>query len=159
MKNLSKNKQLFLKIVSKLNLQLQNPDHHLSNKDAIALYDKEISPYGYPTHQSILIEKGVSMMLFNGEVAKQGLKDNKGEQLMGEGFGKVNFLCPTYYITDDLADSLMQTEPPKSMDIDLEVLPLLHVVFSKKFKKGAALKLRTISIRKRERGIEVEVYV
>jgi hypothetical protein len=158
MKNLSKNKQLFLKIVSKLNLQLQNPDHHLSNKDAIALYDKEISPYGYPTHQSILIEKGVSMMLFNGEVAKQGLKDNKGEQLMGEGFGKVNFLCPTYYITDDLADSLMQTEPPKSMDIDLEVLPLLHVVFSKKFKKGAALKLRTISIRKRERGIEVEVY-
>ena len=158
MKTLSKNKQLFLKIVSKINLQLQNPDHHLSKKDAIALYDKEIAPYGYPTHQSLLIEKGVSMMLFNSEVAQKNLKDNKGEQMMGEGFGKVTHLCPTYYITDDLADSLLRTEPPKSIDLDLEVLPLVHVVFSKKFKKEAGLKVRTIGIRKRETGIEVEVY-
>ena len=158
MKTLSKNKQLFLKIVSKLNQQLQNPDHHLSKKDAIALYDKEISPYGYPTHQSLLIEKGVSMMMFNGEVAEKNLKDNKGEQMMGEGFGKVTYLCPTYYITDDLADSLLRTEPPKSIDLDLEVLPLVHVVFSKKFKKEAGLKIRTIGIRKHETGIEVEVY-
>ena len=113
MKTLSKNKQLFLKIVSKLNQQLQNPDHHLSKKDAIALYDKEISPYGYPTHQSLLIEKGVSMMMFNGEVAEKNLKDNKGEQMMGEGFGKVTNLCPTYYITDDLADSLLEQNHPK----------------------------------------------
>ena len=158
MKPLSKNKQLFLKIVSKINLQLQNPDHHLSKKDAIALYDKEIAPYGYPTHQSLLIEKGVSMMLFNAEVAQKNLKDNKGEQMMGEGFGKVTYLCPTYYITDDLADSLLRTEPPKSIDLDLEVLPLVHVVFSKKFKKEAGLKIRTIGIRKHETGIEVEVY-
>ena len=158
MKTLSKNKQLFLKIVSKINLQLQNPDHHLSKKDAIALYDKEIAPYGYPTHQSLLIEKGVSMMLFNNEVVQKNLKDNKGEGMMGEGFGKVTHLCPTYYITDDLADSLLRTEPPKNMDIDLEVLPLVHVVFSKKFKKEAGLKVRTIGIRKRETGIEVEVY-
>ena len=159
MKTLSKNKQLFLKIVSKINLQLQNPDHHLSKKDAIDLYDKEIAPYGYPTHQSLLIEKGVSMMLFNGEVAQKNLKDNKGEQMMGEGFGKVTYLCPTYYITDDLADSLLRTEPPKSINLDLEVLPLVHVVFSKKFKKECQLKLRTISVRKRERGIEVDVYL
>ena len=158
MKTLSKNKQLFLKIVSKINLQLQNPDHHLSKKDAIALYDKEIAPYGYPTHQSLLIEKGVSMMLFNNEVVQKNLKDNKGEGMMGEGFGKVTHLCPTYYITDDLADSLLRTEPPKSIDLDLEVLPLVHVVFSKKFKKEAGLKVRTIGIRKRETGIEVEVY-
>ncbi len=159
MKTLSKNKQLFLKIVSKLNQQLQNPNHHLSKKDAIALYDKEISPYGYPTHQSLLIEKGVSMMMFNGEVAEKNLKDNKGEQMMGEGFGKVTYLCPIYYITDDLADSLLRTEPPKSIDLDLEVLPLVHVVFYKKFKKECQLKLRTISVRKRERGIEVDVYL
>ncbi len=159
MKTLSKNKQLFLAIVSKLNRQLQNLDHHLSKKDAIALYDKEISPYGYPTHQSLLIEKGVSMMMFNGDVVEKGLKNNKGEQMMGEGFGKVTNLCPTYYITDDLADSLLRTEPPKSMDINLEVLPLVHVVFSKKFKKECQLKIRTISVRKRERGIEVDVYL
>jgi len=98
------------------------------------------------------------MLLFNNEIAQQSLKDNKGEQIMGEGFGKVNFLCPTYYITDDLADSLMQTEPPESMDINLEVLPLLHVVFSKKFKHKAGNRLKTVSIRKIETGIEVEVY-
>ena len=163
MKNLSKNKQLFLAIVKKMNTQLKNPDHHLSKADAIALYDKEISPYGYPTHQSLLLEKGVSMLLFNNEIAQQSLKDNKGEQIMGEGFGKVNFLCPTYYITDDLADSLLRTEPPENMDIDLEVLPLVHVVFSKKLvtqinNDEEGLRLKTVSIRKTETGIEVEVY-
>ena len=163
MKTLSKNKQLFLAIVKKMNTQLKNPDHHLSKADAIALYDKEISPYGYPTHQSLLLEKGVSMLLFNNEIAQQSLKDNKGEQIMGEGFGKVNFLCPTYYITDDLADSLLRTEPPENMDIDLEVLPLVHVVFSKKLvtqinNDEEGLRLKTVSIRKTETGIEVEVY-
>ena len=163
MKNLSKNKQLFLAIVKKMNTQLKNPDHHLSKADAIALYDKEISPYGYPTHQSLLLEKGVSMLLFNNEITQQALKDNKGEQIMGEGFGKVNFLCPTYYITDDLADSLLRTEPPENMDIDLEVLPLVHVVFSKKLvtqinNDEEGLRLKTVSIRKTETGIEVEVY-
>ena len=163
MKNLSQNKQLFLAIVKKMNTQLKNPDHHLSKADAIALYDKEISPYGYPTHQSLLLEKGVSMLLFNNEIAQQSLKDNKGEQMMGEGFGKVNFLCPTYYITDDLADSLLRTEPPENMDIDLEVLPLVHVVFSKKLvtqinNDEEGLRLKTVSIRKTETGIEVEVY-
>jgi len=163
MKNLSKNKQLFLAIVKKMNTQLKNPDHHLSKADAIALYDKEISPYGYPTHQSLLLEKGVSMLLFNNEITQQSLKDNKGEQIMGEGFGKVNFLCPTYYITDDLADSLLRTEPPENMDIDLEVLPLVHVVFSKKLvtqinNDEEGLRLKTVSIRKTETGIEVEVY-
>jgi len=163
MKTLSKNKQLFLAIVKKMNTQLKNPDHHLSKADAIALYDKEISPYGYPTHQSLLLEKGVSMLLFNNEITQQSLKDNKGEQIMGEGFGKVNFLCPTYYITDDLADSLLRTEPPENMDIDLEVLPLVHVVFSKKLvtqinNDEEGLRLKTVSIRKTETGIEVEVY-
>jgi hypothetical protein len=170
MKTLSKNKQLFLAIVKKMNTQLKNPDHHLSKADAIALYDKEISPYGYPTHQSLLIEKGISMLLFNNEISQQpvdiswletrrkSFTNNKGEQLIGEGFGKVNFLCPTYYITDDLADSLLRTEPPENMDINLEVLPLVHVVFSKKFNHQAGNRLRTVSIRKIETGIEVEVY-
>ena len=56
MKTLSKNKQLFLKIVELVNKQLRNTDHHLSKAEAIALYDKEIAPYGYPSHQSLLIE-------------------------------------------------------------------------------------------------------
>ena len=56
MKTLSKNKQLFLKIVELVNKQLRNTDQHLSKTEAIALYDKEIAPYGYPSHQSLLIE-------------------------------------------------------------------------------------------------------
>ena len=122
MKKLSKNKQLFLKIVELVNKQLRNTDQHLSKTEAIALYDKEIAPYGYPSHQSLLIEKGMSMIQFNSEVASTNLKDKSGMAYMGQGFGKGS-LCPTYYITDDLANSLIQTEPPKHMELNLEVLP------------------------------------
>ena len=71
MKTLSKNKQLFLKIVELVNKQLKNTDHHLSKAEAISLYDKEIAPYGYPSHQSLLIEKGMSMIQFNSEVVNR----------------------------------------------------------------------------------------
>ena len=77
MKTLSKNKQLFLKIVELVNKQLRNTDHHLSKAEAIALYDKEIAPYGYPSHQSLLIEKGMSMIQFNSEVVNFHLQISK----------------------------------------------------------------------------------
>lgn len=130
MKTLSRNKQLFLKIVELINKQLRNTDHHLSKTEAIALYDKEIAPYGYPSHQSLLIESGMSMLQFNSEIVNTNLRDKNGNQYMGLGFGKGS-LCPTYYITDDLANSLIQTEPPKHMELDLEVLPTIDVTFSK----------------------------
>ena len=116
MKTLSKNKQLFLKIVELVNKQLKNTDHHLSKAEAIALYDKEIAPYGDPSHKSLLIEKGMSMIQFNSEIINN--KSKPSGQYIGQGFGKGS-LCPTYYITDDLANSLIQTEPPKHMELDL----------------------------------------
>jgi len=151
-KTLSKNKQLFLKIVELVNKQLKNTDHHLSKTEAIALYDKEIAPYGYPSHQSLLIEKGMSMIQFNSEIVNTNLKDKSGGQYIGQGFGK-GCLCPTYYITDDLADSLIQTEPPKHMELDLEVLPSIEVTFSKKFDK-----YHTINMSQNSDGITVNVY-
>ena len=152
MKTLSKNKQLFLKIVELVNKQLRNTDQHLSKTEAIALYDKEIAPYGYPSHQSLLIEKGMSMIQFNSEVASTNLKDKSGMAYMGQGFGKGS-LCPTYYITDDLANSLIQTEPPKHMELNLEVLPSIEVTFSKKFDK-----YHTINMSQNSAGITVNVY-
>ena len=152
MKTLSKNKQLFLRIVEVINKQLKNSEHHLSKEEAITLYDKEIAPYGYPSHQTLLIEKGMSMFQFNSEVVNTAIKNKSGGQYVGQGFGK-GFLCPTYYITDDLANSLIQTEPPKHMELNLEVLPSIEVTFSKKFDK-----YHTISMSQNSEGITVDVY-
>ena len=55
-----------------------------------------------------------------------------------------NRVCPNYYITDDLAYSLIETETPKDrLNIDLEVLPLIKVIFSKKFDKINTISIRT----------------
>ena len=132
MKTLSKNKLLFLTIVKNVNDQLE--DVQLSQENALKMYEKEISPYGYPTHQSILINYGMGMYHFNREIVTHKLKDDNDVALRGEGFGLGKVICPTYYITDDLANSLVETETPKNIkDIDLEILPTFQIVFSKKF--------------------------
>jgi len=143
MRTLSKKQRTFLEIVDRVNHQVM--DSMASPENAIAWYDKEISPYGYPTHQSILMAEGMSMFHFNREILKNQVKDKEGNLLLGEGFNDLSprNTVPNYYITDDLAYSLIETEPPKhKLDINLEVLPLIKVVFSKKFDK-----INTISIR------------
>ena len=145
MKPLSQNKHTFLEVVEHVNQQL-TPEHRLDIEDALALYDSEISPYGYPTHQSLLLSEGMSMYHFNREIAKNEIKDKEGNLMSGEGFGyKTKTSCPNYYITDDLADSLIETKPPEGkLDISLEILPVIKVIFSKKFTK-----INTIAISKR----------
>ena len=157
MKTLSQNKRTFLEVVAHVNQQL-TPEHRLDIKDALTLYDSEISPYGYPTHQSLLLSEGMSMYHFNREIAKNEIKDKEGNLMPGEGFGHHSLprsgrypsSCPNYYITDDLANSLIETKPPEGkLDIDLEVLPILKVIFSKRFSK-----INTIAISKRYLAIE-----
>ena len=157
MKPLSQNKRTFLEVVAHVNQQL-TPEHRLDMKDALALYDSEISPYGYPTHQSLLLSEGMSMYHFNREIAKNEIKDKEGNLMPGEGFGHHSLprserypsSCPNYYITDDLANSLIETKPPEGkLDIDLEVLPILKVIFSKRFSK-----INTIAISKRYLAVE-----
>jgi len=157
MKNLSQNKRTFLEVVAHVNQQL-TPEHRLDIKDALTLYDSEISPYGYPTHQSLLLSEGMSMYHFNREIAKNEIKDKEGNLMPGEGFGHHSLprserypsSCPNYYITDDLANSLIETKPPEGkLDIDLEVLPILKVIFSKRFDK-----INTIAISKRYLAVE-----
>ena len=146
MKPLSQNKRTYLQVVAHVNQQL-TPEHRLDTNDALIMYDSEISPYGYPTHQSLLLSEGMSMYHFNREIAKNEIKDKEGNLVPGEGFGyrTKTIGCPNYYITDDLANSLIETKPPEStLDISLEILPVIKVIFSKKFTK-----INTIAISKR----------
>ena len=143
MRTLSKKQRTFLEIVDRVNHQVVS---NTTVENALAWYDREISPYGYPTHQSILMAEGMSMFHFNREIAKNQIKDKEGNVMLGEGFSDLSpkRMVPNYYITDDLAYSLIETEPPKDkLNIDLEVLPLIKVIFSKKFDK-----INTISIKK-----------
>ena len=145
MKPLSQNKRTYLEVVAHVNQQL-TPEHRLDIEDALALYDSEISPYGYPTHQSLLLSEGMSMYHFNREIARNEIKDKEGNLMPGEGFGyKTKTSCPNYYITDDLANSLIETKPPEGkLDISKEILPVIKVIFSKNFTK-----INTIAISKR----------
>ena len=144
MKTLSKKQRTFLEIVDRVNHQVG--DSNANPENAIAWYDKEISPYGYPTHQSILMAEGMSMFHFNREIVKNQVKDKEGNLLLGEGFNDLSprNTVPNYYITDDLAYSLIETETPKDrLNINLEVLPLIKVIFSKKFDKINTISIRT----------------
>ena len=144
MRTLSKKQRTFLEIVDRVNHQVG--DSNANPENAIAWYDKEISPYGYPTHQSILMAEGMSMFHFNREIVKNQVKDKEGNLLLGEGFNDLSprNTVPNYYITDDLAYSLIETETPKDgLNIDLEVLPLIKVIFSKKFDKINTISIRT----------------
>ena len=144
MRTLSKKQRTFLEIVDRVNHQVG--DSNANPENAIAWYDKEISPYGYPTHQSILMAEGMSMFHFNREIVKNQVKDKEGNLLLGEGFNDLSprNTVPNYYITDDLAYSLIETETPKDrLNINLEVLPLIKVIFSKKFDKINTISIRT----------------
>ena len=162
MKPLSQNKQSFLGIVKAVNQQLA-PEYRLSKYKAIELYDREISPYGYPTNQSILIREGLAMLNYNSAVLerrKLGMSKEDKNRLSnsfmeeGEGFyNGVGDVCPNYYVTKDLADSLVKTKTPKDKpDLDLEVLPTIKVVFPKDHSE-----LSTIAIQQRKNGVWVNV--
>ena len=144
MRTLSKKQRTFLEIVDRVNHQVVASN--ASAENAIVWYDKEISPYGYPTHQSILMAEGMSMFHFNREIVKNQVKDKEGNLYLGEGFNDLSprNTVPNYYITDDLAYSLIETETPKDrLNINLEVLPLIKVIFSKKFDKINTISIRT----------------
>ena len=92
MKTLSQNKRRFLAIAHGVNQQL-NPEFRLPRDKAEELYDREISPYGYPTHQSILIREGLAMFQYNvARIERKKEAMAKGEEIGGEGFG-IGTLC------------------------------------------------------------------
>ena len=157
MKTLSQNKQRFIGIVKAVNQQL-NPEFRLSRDQAIEMYDREISPYGYPTNQSILIREGMSMFQYNQAVIERTKLNKAGKDLVGgEGFGIGN-LCPNYYITKDLANSLIETKTPENKeDLGLEVLPTIKVVFPKDHSEITTIAIRHATLPNGDTGIWVRV--
>ena len=134
---LSKKKKAYLAVAQRVNETLM-PEERISDSAALAMYDKDIAPYGYHSHQNMLITEGLAMYYFNKRIAEKNITDQDGNLMLGEGFGLVPIdqLCPNYYITDDLANSLIETETPEGkLDISNEVLPTIRVIFSKKFFK------------------------
>lgn len=166
MKTLSKNKQRFIGIVKAVNQQL-NPEFRLSREQAIEMYDREISPYGYPTNQSILTREGMAMFQYNQAVIERTKLNKASKDLAGgEGFGyntSVGNLCPNYYVTKDLADSLIETKTPEGKPdlIHHEVMPVIKVVFPKDHSEISTIAIQqrpyNHTMQQHENGIWVRV--
>ena len=120
---LSKKKKAYLAVAQRVNETLTS-EFRISDSSALAMYDKDISPYGYHSHQNMLITEGLAKYFFNKRGAEKNITDQDGNLLLGESFGlsETNELCPNFYITDDLANSLIETDTPKGkLDISNEV--------------------------------------
>ena len=136
-KKITNKKEKFLAIVE-LNNMLLKEESKLSKQDALKIFNQEISPYGYPSHQTSCLAKGVTVYDFN-----YCLINNRFEGLNLDPDALLDMSydpdCPNFYITDDLAGSLFNTETPDDSDfirkaVSLNVLPKINVVFSHDFK-------------------------
>ena len=76
-----------------------------------------------------------------------------GSKIQLKTIAKSALNTPVHYITDDLANSLVETKPPSSVEIlDKNILPEISVVFSKKFDS-----FNTFTIIQEENGIYVQL--
>ena len=133
--------------------QNDRKDLLLNKQEAMKLYEKEVSPYGYPTWQSIVTKKAMTMFCTNKEVRENNLKHEDGSKIQLKTIAKSALNTPVHYITDDLANSLVETKPPSSVEIlDKNILPEISVVFSKKFDS-----FNTFTIIQKENGIHVQL--
>ncbi len=148
-------------------------DQRLTKKEILALYDSEIAPYGYPSHQDFFLQQAIQTLYFN-ENIQQGRYENyknapiygdayKGLPDLGDGFsGKP---VAAHYITDALAHSLLNTDTPKDNNLirqamSLNVLPILPIVFSNEFSLGEDVcsNLTRISIMRLENELDIQVF-
>jgi len=153
-------KELFLEIIQKMNTYFEEK---ISIKDATEVYDYEISPYGYPSHQKFILGQAMTSHAFNQNIMDGKYKGYKNAPTVGEGFS--HNLTPNYYITDSLAQSLFNTDTPDDFDLikqtmSLDVLPLITVVFSNEFDLGddVCANVKRLSILKKDTGISVQVH-
>ncbi len=135
----------------------------ISKKEAADLYDNEIAPYGYPSHQEFLLVQAMTSQGFNENVLSGKYKKYKNAPTTGEVFAKT--LTPAYYITDSLAHSLFNTDIPNDHNFirqvtSLDVLPMISVVFSNEFSLGEDVcsNLCRLSIVKEEKQLSIQVF-
>ena len=138
-------------------------DQRLTKKEILNLYDSEIAPYGYPSHQEFLLYQALLTQAFNENILNGRYKGYKNAPTMGDSFSKN--IITSYYITDAFANSLFRTDTPDSYDfikqaMSLDVLPVINIIFSNDFDLGedVCANIRRISISKREEELNIQVY-
>ena len=80
---LSKKKKAYLAVAQRVNETLTS-EFRISDSSALAMYDKDISPYGYHSHQNMLITEGLAKYFFNKRVAEKNITDQDGNLMLGE---------------------------------------------------------------------------
>ena len=163
-KNTHLTREGFLNAVKAINKQI-DPKFALSKEKALELYNKEISPYGYPSHQKMIGSDAIEMYALNSCIINNKFKGLKNAPTVGSGFALDLSNHVTYYILDDLAESLMNTDVPKDSSvvqlIKLDVLPVFNVVFSNDFEKIGNEKsslAKKISIAYVDEGLSIQIY-
>lgn len=160
-KNLTR-KEKFLFTIQEIN-GFFSESSRISRKEAVDLYDNEIAPYGYPSHQDFLLGQAMISHAFNQNVVNGRYKKYKNPPTTGEVFAKK--LVPAYYITDSFAHSLFNTDIPNDQNfirqiISLDILPMISVVFSNDFDLGEDVcsNLCRLSITKEEKQLSIQVF-
>ena len=160
-KNLTR-KEKFLFTIQEMN-GFFSESSRISRKEAVDLYDNEIAPYGYLSHQEFLLVQAMISHAFNQNVINGRYKKYKNPPTTGEVFAKK--LLPAYYITDSLAHSLFNTDIPNDHNFikqvtSLDILPMLSVVFSNDFDLGEDVcsNICRLSITKEEKQLSIQVF-
>ena len=160
-KNLTR-KEKFLFTIQEMN-GFFSESSRISRKEAIDIYDNEIAPYGYLSHQDFLLGQAMISHAFNQNVVNGRYKKYQNAPTTGEVFAKK--LVPAYYITDSFAHSLFNTDIPNDQNFirqitSLDILPMISVVFSNDFDLGEDVcsNLCRLSITKEEKQLSIQVF-
>jgi hypothetical protein len=172
-------KAKFLHLVETTNRFLHD-EVQLSKEDALAKFNQEIAPYGYPNYQKSLVHRAIKVWDYNScqihKVFKGLMPDILQEDGTVNSFSnmamnlKDELSGSNFYITDELATSLFNTDTPDDYNfikeaLSLNILPQINIVFSNDFKLNDkswwdSNDLHTIQVRYLEnRGVDVYVYL
>ena len=88
---LSKKKKAYLAVAQRVNATLTS-EFRISDSSALAMYDKAISPYGYHSHQNMLITEGLAKYFFNKRVAEKNITDQDVKYV---SISKERLQCPS----------------------------------------------------------------
>ena len=152
----------------------------MSNEQALSLWNKDMAPYGYPSYQKSLLTKALRVFDFNTcQILKmfEGIApDVKGEEGATAKFSdfsldmRYELNGSNFYITDNLAHSLFNTDTPTDFSfikeaLTLDILPRINIIFSNDFKLNSKdnwfkNELHSIEIKQvKDFGVDVSVNI
>ena len=152
----------------------------MSDEQALSLWNKDMAPYGYPSYQKSLLTKALRVFDFNTcQILKmfEGIApDVKGEEGATATFSdfsldmRYELNGSNFYITDNLAHSLFNTDTPTDFSfikeaLTLDILPKINIIFSNDFKLNSKdnwfkKELHSIEIKQvKDFGVDVSVNI